>query len=43
MVIKGLIKRNENIIIMLDLERILTVEEEDIIFRGEILEREKRD
>ena len=41
--IKGLIKRNENIIIMLDLERILTVEEEDIIFRGEILEREKRD
>lgn len=32
--IKGLIKKNNNIIIMLDLEKILTVEEEEIIFQG---------
>ena len=40
--IKGFIKRKENIITMLDLDRILTIEEEEIIFRGEILEWEKR-
>lgn len=32
--IKGFIKKQENIIIMLDLENVLTVEEEEIIFQG---------
>ena len=32
--IKGLIKKNNSIIIMLDLEKILTVEEEESIFQG---------
>ena len=32
--IKGLVKKNNNIIIMLDLEKILTIEEEEIIFQG---------
>ena len=32
--IKGLIKKKDNIIIMLDLEKVLTVEEEEIIFQG---------
>ena len=32
--IKGLIKRKESITIMIDLEKILTVEEEEIIFQG---------
>lgn len=33
--INGLVKRNDNIIILINLDKILTVEEEDIIFRGE--------
>lgn len=33
--ISGLVKRNNNIIILINLDKILTVEEEDIIFRGE--------
>lgn len=32
--INGFIKNKENIIIMLDLEKILTIEEEEIIFQG---------
>ncbi|MCF0147942.1 MAG: purine-binding chemotaxis protein CheW [Clostridium sp.] len=32
--IKGFIKKKESIIIMLDLEKILTIEEEEIIFQG---------
>lgn len=32
--IKGLIKKKESIIIMLDLEKVLTVEEEEVIFQG---------
>lgn len=32
--IQGLIKKKENIVIMLDLERVLTEEEEEIIFQG---------
>lgn len=32
--IKGLVRKNNNIIIMLDLEKILTVEEEESIFQG---------
>lgn len=32
--IQGLIKKKENIVIMLDLEKVLTVEEEEIIFQG---------
>ena len=32
--IKGLIKKKENIIIMLDLEKVLTAQEEEIIFQG---------
>ncbi|GAA0755456.1 chemotaxis protein CheW [Clostridium sartagoforme] len=32
--IKGLVKKHNNIIIMLDLEKILTIEEEEIIFQG---------
>ena len=32
--IKGLIKKKESIIIMLDLEKVLTAQEEEIIFQG---------
>jgi len=32
--INGFIKNKENIIIMLDLEKVLTIEEEEIIFQG---------
>lgn len=32
--IKGLIKKKDNIIIMLDLDKVMTVEEEEIIFQG---------
>ncbi|MDV4149738.1 chemotaxis protein CheW [Clostridium sp. AL.422] len=32
--IHGLINKNENIVIMLDLEKVLTVEEEEIVFQG---------
>ncbi|GAB6167731.1 chemotaxis protein CheW [Clostridium carnis] len=32
--IRGLIKKNESIIIMLDLDMILTLEEEEMIFQG---------
>lgn len=32
--IKGLIKKKENIVIMVDLEKVLTVEEEEIVFQG---------
>lgn len=33
--ISGLVKRNDNIIILINLEKVLTIEEEDSIFRGE--------
>lgn len=33
--ISGLVKRNDNIIILINLDKVLTIEEEDIIFRGE--------
>jgi len=33
--ISGLVKRNNNIIILINLDKILTVEDEEIIFRGE--------
>lgn len=32
--IRGLVKKNNNIVILLNLDKILTVEEEDIIFQG---------
>lgn len=32
--IRGLVKKNNNIIILLNLDKILTVEEEEIIFQG---------